>query len=103
MIPTMQNDPIYITEVAELINRRPHTIRDWERKGVLPDSLKSNRSSRGWRYWTNQQIQGIKEWMKEEDMRPGKGLPHYKPTDKQIELHILRQRRPRKNHTANVE
>lgn len=99
----MNDVPIYITEAAELLNRRPHTIRDWERKGVLPKELRSNRSSRGWRYWTSKQIQEIREWMKEEDMRPGKGLPHYKPTEQQIELHIARQRMPRKAHSAIAE
>lgn len=99
----MNDAPIYITEAAELLNRRPHTIREWERQGVLPKDLRSQRSNRGWRYWTRKQIQEIREWMREEDMRPGKGLPHYKPTEQQVEVHVKRQRRPRKKQSAIVE
>ncbi len=63
-----------IGEVAQRIGRVPHTVRVWELYGRLPEHLRGVRDSRGWRYWTDEQITGIKQWMIDEDMRPGKGL-----------------------------
>ena len=88
-------EKLYITEVADAVNRKPATVRDWERRGVLPKHLQANRADRGWRYWTPEQVDGIKQWMLDVDMRPGKGLPHYKPTPEQIDAGIEKQRLPR--------
>jgi hypothetical protein len=95
---TTMNDTkqIFIREAAELLNRRPPTIRDWERRGVLPARLRSKRNDRGWRFWTEPQIEGIKAWMQKNDMRPGKGLPHYKPTAEEVAKHLEGQREPRR-------
>lgn len=90
-----QVDKVYITEVAEAVNRRPATVRHWERNGILPKHLRSTRADRGWRYWTREQVEGIKQWLIDEDMRPGKGLPHYKPTPEQIAAGLEGQRKPR--------
>src|ERR1043166_4981706 len=92
---------IGIQEAGQLLNRRPATLRHWEResdRGNLnfPSELRSQRNLRGWRYWTPEQIVKIKEWMVAEDMRPGKGLPHYHPNEAQIARHIEGQRKPRK-------
>lgn len=87
---------IYMSEACELVGRKPATLRDWERRGVLPRKLRSKRSARGWRYWTEDQIEGIRQWMRDNDMRPGKGLPHYNPDPEQIARHIAGQRAPRK-------
>lgn len=89
-------DRIYIREVAELLNRRMATLRKWERTGELPSHLRPHRGERGWRYWTPYQIEGIREWMKSTDRRPGKGLPHFHPTEKQIEKALDSMRRPRR-------
>lgn len=91
---------INIAELARRVNRRPATIRAWERHGLLPEELLPKRSDRGWRYWTPSQVEGIKTWMVEQDLRPGKGLPHYKPSDAKVEQHLERQRRPRGPRTA---
>lgn len=86
---------IYIREAAELLNRRMATMRKWEQLGVLPAHLRPHRGHRGWRYWTPSQIQGIREWLRETDRRPGKGLPHYNPTEEQLDAAIESMRTPR--------
>lgn len=67
---------IGIRELAARLGRVPHTVRMWERRGLLPDDLLPTRDDRGWRCWTPEQFEGIRRWLKEQDMRPGKGLPH---------------------------
>lgn len=87
---------VYIREAAELLNRRMATLRKWEQLGVLPEELHPHRGERGWRYWTNEQLDGIKKWIKETDRRPGKGLPHYDPTEAELERAIAAMRQPRR-------
>lgn len=99
-IPPMTNteqgaDRIYIREAADLLNRRMATLRKWEQLSVLPSHLIPHRGSRGWRYWTPTQIEGIRKWIRETDRRPGKGLPHYNPTDKELDQAIASMRTPR--------
>lgn len=92
----MNEDRIYIGEAAFLLDRRIGTIRKWEREGLLPDEFKPERDDRGWRYWSQDQIDGIREWMKEIDLRPGKGLPYnQKTTEEQVRQHLRNLRRPR--------
>ncbi len=64
----------YIGELAEELDRVTHTIRIWQYKGILPDNLIPYRDERGWRYWTEDQVESFKTWMEEVDLRPGKGL-----------------------------
>lgn len=87
---------IYISAAAEMLNRRMATLRKWEQLGVLPKELLPARGQRGWRYWTPNQIEGIKKWIKDTDRRPGKGLPHYDPTEAELERAIAMMRKPRK-------
>lgn len=89
------SEPIYIRELAEALNRRPHTIRCWERYGILPKRLHGKRSDRGWRYWTPEQVEEIKAWMVQVDLRPGKGLPHYQPDNHDMDSYLEKVRRPR--------
>lgn len=98
--PVEENDRIYIADAAAMLNRRPATLREWERSGILPRKLRSKRSDRQWRYWTSEQIEEIQQWMQEIDLRPGKGLPHYHPTEEQINHHLEGQRKPRKHLVA---
>lgn len=96
-------DRIYIREAAELINRRMDTLRRWDRL-YLPKNLKSHReeSGRKWRYWTSKQLKGILDWMEKTDRRPGKGLPHWNPTQEEIDEVIESLRRPRKETAESV-
>lgn len=64
-----------IGEVAEELNRVTHTIRIWEYHKRLPQHLLPSRDERGWRWWTKDQVEALKAWVIEEDLRPGKGLP----------------------------
>lgn len=84
---------IYIKELSGLIDRKPATIRAWERDDALPDHLRSSRDERGWRYWTDEKVTQIREWLVDTDRRPGKGLPFYQPDPERIQLHIHRQRK----------
>jgi len=72
----IMSDRLYsIGEVADELDRVPHTIRIWIYKGKLPNHLLPQRDDRNWRYWTQEQLDGLKQWVIDEDMRPGKGLP----------------------------
>jgi DNA-binding transcriptional MerR regulator len=69
------NEQTYtISEVAEALGRVPHTIRVWGYQNRLPVHLQPSRNKRGWRVWTKSQVEGLKEWIIEADMTPGKGL-----------------------------
>ena len=57
-----------------MIGRVAHTIRQWESHDRLPDHLRSQRNSRGWRYWTPEQVEGIKDWIITAEMEPGKAF-----------------------------
>ena len=93
---------IYIREAAELLNRRMATMRKWEQLGVLPEHLRPHRGHRGWRYWTADQISGIREWLRDTDRRPGKGLPHYNPTEEQLDKAIYSMRAPRRSQKGST-
>ena len=102
-MPTQEEqvERIYIREAAELLKRRMATMRKWEQLGILPKHLLPHRGQRGWRYWTPEQIEGIREWLRETDRRPGKGLPHYNPTEDQLDKAIAAMRRPRRREAAS--
>ena len=54
---------VYPTELAQIVDRSIQTIRVWEYKGELPMHLRAHRDSRGWRYWTPEQVDKIVEWI----------------------------------------
>ena len=91
-------DHIYIREAAQLLNRRMGTLRKWENDGVLPAQLLPQRGDRGWRYWTPQQIEQIKDWLRDTQRYTGTALENYNPTDKELDKAIEAMRTPhRKN------
>lgn len=98
MTPEQSAERVYIREAAELLGRRMATLRKWEQLGVLPPHLRPHRGNRGWRYWTPDRIEGIREWLRDTDRRPGKGLPHYNPTEAQLDAAIKAMRRPRRRN-----
>jgi len=67
-----------IGEVSKEVGRVSHTIRQWERDGRLPRNLLPDRDENGWRIWTREQVEALKLWIIEEDLRPGKSLPYNK-------------------------
>jgi hypothetical protein len=91
---------VYIREAAEILNRRPDTLRRLDRT-VLPKKLRSKRDPkmRNWRYWTPKQIKEIADWFQKTDRRPGKGLPHWNPSEKEVEALLDRLRGPRKTES----
>lgn len=91
---------IYIREAVELLDRQPGTIRSWEYDNALPKDLLPHRDERGWRYWTPDQIEGIKRWIRDTDRRPGKALKGVSKDPEHVRTHIHRMRRPRKAETT---
>jgi len=71
---SMGADEYQIGEVAKEIGRSIHTIRVWGYDNRLPEHLRPTRNARGWRIWNWGQIQGIKQWMIDADMTPGKAF-----------------------------
>ena len=51
-----------IGELAKELDRSTLTIKKWEESGLIP---KAKRDSRGWRYYTEEDIGRIKEILKE--------------------------------------
>lgn len=92
-----KEERIYIRELATIIDRQMDTLRRWDRL-YLPKRLQAKREKTGrkWRYWTPAQVVGIQEWMEKTDRRPGKGLPHWKPTEEEITELLVKLRKPRK-------
>jgi hypothetical protein len=95
-------DHVYIRQAAEQLNRRMGTLRKWEQQNVLPIRLRSHRGERGWRYWTPEQIEDIKEWIRDTNRYSGKALPAYNPTENELDKAIEAMRRPH-NTTRRLE
>jgi len=68
------NKEYTISEVARSVNRSEHTVRLWDFYKKLPEELRPKRNERGWRIWSEDQIEGIKKWLIDSDIRPGKSL-----------------------------
>jgi DNA-binding transcriptional MerR regulator len=59
------NEPVRIYKINELakkLDRIPLTIKRWEASGVIP---KARRDSRGWRYYTEDDVKEIIRIVKE--------------------------------------
>lgn len=100
--PEKPDEKIYIREAAEALNRKMGTLRKWDQSGILPSDLVPQRGSRGWRYWTEEQVEGLQEWLRDTDRRPGKALPHYNPTEVQLDKAIRAMRGERPRSTGSV-
>lgn len=87
-------DRIYIREAAVMLNRRMGTLRKWDQTGVLPEHLRPHRGHGGsnWRFWTGEQIDGIRDWIRETERYTGKALPYYNPTEKELDEAIKKMR-----------
>ncbi len=81
MLPQTDENPlpekIYISELAKLVGRSAHTVRQWERDKVLPYALMSFRADNGYRFWKPDQVEGIRNWLVKTDRKAGKGLKFY--------------------------
>jgi hypothetical protein len=71
----LQNpDRVYLDQLSIAINRKPNTIRIWERSGLLPEQLFPHRDERDWRYWDVAQVKEMQAWMSKELIGPGRGF-----------------------------
>lgn len=87
---------IPIGQAAEQLNRKPGTIRKWEREKILPADCVPSRDERGRRFFTPEQIDKIRQWIVDTDRRPGKGLTYYSPSFEEVEKQVVKMRVPRK-------
>jgi hypothetical protein len=83
---------IGITDAAKFLDREAGTLRKWERDAILPERLLPTRDERNRRYWTQEQLDEIKQWLIDTDRRPGKGLKHYHPSPEKLAQHLKNQR-----------
>ena len=81
-----------IKQAAVFLDREPGTLRKWERDNVLPGNLLPQRDDQNRRYWSQEQLELIKQWLVDTDRRPGKGLKHYKPSPEKLAEHLRNQR-----------
>ena len=58
----MSRERYYIKEILIRIDRNKTTLIRWEESGLIP---KAKRDSRGWRYYTEQEIEYILKRIKE--------------------------------------
>ena len=65
---------IYVAELSESLDRSIHTIRLWEKNGLLPKDCLPHRDSRQWRYWLPDQVDRIREWMESRPMQSDEKL-----------------------------
>ena len=86
---------VYLRDLAQELNRSPHTIRSWETEGILPKSLLPKRDKRGWRYWTPSQVDKVKAWMRANRRAPGAGLNHFQPSTAKAQEMLVSLREPR--------
>jgi hypothetical protein len=102
--PRPHHDPekIYIREAANLLKRRMGTLRKWDQQGILPEHLRSHRGERGWRFWTPEQIEGIKNWIRDTNRYSGNAFPHYNPTENDLDKAIELMRRPHSAHKSKI-
>ncbi|MDQ1329180.1 MAG: MerR family transcriptional regulator [Candidatus Poribacteria bacterium] len=62
-INTDDTERIYkVGELAKELDRRPLTIKRWESLGLIP---KAKRDSKGWRYYTVDDVKSIVRMVKE--------------------------------------
>ncbi len=54
---------IYVTDLARIIDRVAHTIRQWEAHKDLPAGCYPRRDEKGWRYWSPDQVDRITAWL----------------------------------------
>lgn len=72
-------------DLAIMIDRKMATIRRWDSE--LPDELRPFRDSRGRRYWRQEQVQGLVQWMH------GRGGPQM--NEEQVERYLEGVRKKR--------
>ena len=58
----MSRERYYLKEILVRIDRNKTTLIRWEESGLIP---KAKRDSRGWRYYTEQEIEYILKRIKE--------------------------------------
>jgi hypothetical protein len=89
-----------ITESAELLGRKPATLRMWDREERLPVRLRPSKNDRGWRLWTGDQLIKIRdEWMPKHAI-PGRGLAHYNPDPREAERKLQERRKREEEQDA---
>src|SRR3954470_6186481 len=97
------SERIFVGELANIVDRRPATVRVWCDSAMLPDTLMPKRDHRNFRYWSHEQVhgeQGILAWMRLADIRPGPQVTDNDPA--KITAHVHRMRKPRLLNEADI-
>jgi DNA-binding transcriptional MerR regulator len=64
----MNSHKLTIGQLAQIVDRAPKTIREWEENGRLPAQLLPERGPGRTRLWTNEQAARILVWMGEQGL-----------------------------------
>lgn len=66
------NGRIYIAEMASILGRAEHTIRQWLKREDFPASLKPDQEGgRNKLFWTSSQTNGMRDYAAERDAARG--------------------------------
>lgn len=69
-----EDDRIYIEELADKLERAPHTIRQWIKRSDFPQELRpSSEGGRNKLYWQSHQISGLETYASERAKNRGFG------------------------------
>jgi len=69
-----RSENVYIDEMGELIDRAPHTIRQWIREGRLPKRLLPSREGgRQKIFWPRSKVEDMKTFAEAQTARRGWG------------------------------
>lgn len=60
----MTKERYYLKEILKRIDRNKTTFIRWEEKGLIP---KAKRDSRGWRYYSEEEVKNILNLIKKTD------------------------------------
>jgi len=60
----MLEERYYLKEILKRIDRNKTTLLRWEEKGLIP---KAKRDSRGWRYYSKEEMEKILDLIKKTD------------------------------------
>jgi hypothetical protein len=70
----IDGERVYLMEeIEDLLDRKRSTIRTWEGWNSWPRTLNFKRTSQGWRYWTQEQLDEALIWLAER--HPGRSRP----------------------------
>lgn len=72
METTAKNEEITLSDLVKIVERKPHTIRQYLKRADFPDELRPDvANGRGKMVWRAEQIEGWKDYVRERDSHRG--------------------------------